>query len=342
MKRFMPFYWPAGPASAVCAPSGKVSLSLGAISRNKLLMVAALALMSLGWAKLSYGQTVVNCAGGFARSTAGNVCQLQNGGSNPNGTGLPQFDTSGGGNPTNLLGTDEVLIPAGTAHNGYCMVWQQQVNVQAFTSTFTFIPDGYNVAFVLQNSNNNPTSGGGTNGAMFCSGAGEESGFYQYSQPVPPNNVFALQFDQYSSPDTSAATFTYSTVQIYQSGQNPGSFPKFSTSPVPLNNPAAARGTSTGDVYSATITYDGSNLTLALYDVTAGGSCPGTSCFTNTWTNVNIPSLVAGNTAWVEITGGQNLTITTPLSINSFTYAVGSPGPKPNPPTALSGSVLSH
>ena len=77
---------------------------------------------------------------------------------------------------------------------------------------------------------------------------------------------------------------------------------KISTSPVALDSPANAQGTSTGHTYSATLAYDGSNLTLNLYDVTAGGACRGPKCFTNTWNNVNIPSWVGGNTAWVGFT----------------------------------------
>jgi hypothetical protein len=61
-----------------------------------------------------------------------------------------------------------------------------------------------------------------------------------------------------------------------------------------------------------------------LYDVTAGGSCPGSSCFTQTWNNVNIPALVGGNTAYVGLTGGTgNAPTSYPLQIDSFTYALG-------------------
>jgi hypothetical protein len=94
-----------------------------------------------------------------------------------------------------------------------------------------------------------------------------------------------------------------------------------------LNSPASSIDTSTGDTYSATISYDGSNLTLNLYDVSAGGSCPGPECFTNTWSNVSIPALVGGNTAYVGLTAataGSTSGAVTPLVIYGFTYTAGS------------------
>jgi hypothetical protein len=166
------------------------------------------------------------------------------------------------------------------------------VNEQAFSSTFTFIPNGWNLAFVLQNNTNAAASAGGT---ALQAGAGCEAGFFQgfTTNDKSTNFITALELDSQSGL-TSGASYSYSSAQLYQSAESPcnpndgqyGYFltNKISTSPVPLNSPASAIGTTTGDTYSATITYDGSNLTLNLYDVTAGGSCPGSSCFTNTWT----------------------------------------------------------
>jgi hypothetical protein len=60
------------------------------------------------------------------------------------------------------------------------------------------------------------------------------------------------------------------------------------------------------DTYSATVVYDGYNFTLSFYDVTSGGSCPGSSCFTYTWSGVYIPSLVGGTNAYVGFVAGTN------------------------------------
>ena len=63
---------------------------------------------------------------------------------------------------------------------------------------------------------------------------------------------------------------------------------------------------------------------MNMYDVTAGGSCPGASCFSYTWNYVYIPSLVAGTTAWVGFAGGtgSSPSISYPLYLNSWVYSV--------------------
>jgi hypothetical protein len=81
----------------------------------------------------------------------------------------------------------------------------------------------------------------------------------------------------------------------------------------------------TADLFNATLTYDGTNLKLSLFDVTAGGSCPGASCFTQTWSAVNIPSMLGSNTAYVALHSGTNSANTLPSYVNSFSYIVNSP-----------------
>jgi hypothetical protein len=240
-----------------------------------------------------------------------------------------------------LSGSKILLVPSGTTHQGSAVNYTTKVNVQAFTANFTFVPNGQNVAFVLQNTSDTP----GYQGIDFVAGAGCEAGFFQaYGEFPPPNNIFALEFDSWSYLG-SVQSFTYSSAQIYQSGQSPCNpndgganytlIDKISTSPVPLNSPANAQGTSTGDTYSASLTYDGSNLTLNMYDATAGGACPGTNCFTHTW-NVDLPSWVGGNTAYVGFTAAPGETSNYPLYIDSFSYGNGSTTPPapPDPPAA--------
>ena len=64
---------------------------------------------------------------------------------------------------------------------------------------------------------------------------------------------------------------------------------------------------------NATITYDGSNLTLTITDPTANKT------FTKTYTGYNIPQLVGGNTAYVGFTGGTG-GLTATQDILTWTY----------------------
>jgi Chitobiase/beta-hexosaminidase C-terminal domain len=286
--------------------------------RNRTIVVFTLTVMASGIMIPSYGQTVFNCSS-FSSSGA---CEVAAGGP----SGGANFSLINGGNPGSLQGNQVLIMPSGSTHLVEAFNWMQQVNDQAFTASFTFVPNGQNVSFVLNNNTNSAF-----NGAFFVGGAGCEAGFFQYFQASPNNNLFALELDSYS-PLTNGGSFSYSSAQIYTQDQDPclppesGDTPisKISTSPVPLNSPAGTQETSSGDTYSATMTYDGNNFTLDLYDVTAGGSCPGSSCFTHTWSGVNIPAAVNGNNAWVGIVTATGNTSTYPLYIKSFSYTEGS------------------
>jgi hypothetical protein len=229
-----------------------------------------------------------------------------------------------------------LLIPSGSTHVGAGFNYQTQVDVQKFTAAFTFIPNGMNLAFVLQNNTNAQASGGGCSGTSctFSAGAGCESGFYQAfdsANPPYPNNIVALELDSYS-PLTLTGPFTYSSVQLYQTGQSPclpndngpdyTPIDKISTSPVPLDSPANSQNTTTGHTYSVTLIYDGTSLAMTMYDVTGGGSCPGSSCFTQSWP-IDIPSIVGGNKAYVGFNGATGITSSYPLFVDSFSYSEG-------------------
>jgi hypothetical protein len=189
----------------------------------------------------------------------------------------------------------------------------------------------------------NTNDSGFTASQGFSAGAGCEGSFFQgFNGTSPPNNTFA-ELGQTESLVSGGSGFTYSNVQYYDTGHSPRHAPnapgqspcnpnlggsnftyvgvrKISTSPVPLNKPVHAVNTTTGDTYSVTITYDGSNLTISLYDVTLGNSCPGADCFTHTWTNVNIPYIVGGNTAYVGLGGAMNQSVPNQLLINTWSY----------------------
>lgn len=227
-----------------------------------------------------------------------------------------------------LSGSEINLAPTGADHVALSVNYQTAVNVQAFTASFKWKPNGQYMSFVLNNNTN--TNAGGT-GAGFSSGAGGERGIFQGFGTLPPspNKIFAISFSSYD-PLTNGGSFSYSSAQIYQMNQAPflpvstediPTWPTntISTSPVPLNSPATTRNTSTGDQYLATITYDGSSLSLDLSDVTAGGSH-----FTQTWANIDIPALVGSNTAFAGLTVSTGVASSYPLLIDSFGYTVGS------------------
>lgn len=287
---------------------------------RKVLLIAAV-MMSI-----SASAQVFNCSSGF--SSTGSCGTSFIGGS---GQPFAVVGTTGGATPA-LSGSAVNLIPTGATHSALSMNYSTAVNDQAFTTTFTFVPNGWNIAFVLQNSTNSGT------GNAFSAGAGCEGGFYQAfgTAPTAPNNTMALDLDQYNY--LNGSTFQYSSAQLYQTYQSPCipndaqeywyATNKISTSPVPLNSPASTVTTTTGDTYSATISYDGTNFNLCLYDVTAAnGSCSsGTSgtgtYFQQTWSAVDIPSLVNGNTAYVGLMGGTNAASSDPLLIKTWSYTV--------------------
>jgi hypothetical protein len=248
-----------------------------------------------------------------------------------------------------LSGTALDLLPTGTTHQGAGFIYQSPLNIQAFTSTFTFVPNGQNVTFTLQN---NANAGGPCPGAgcqNFSAGAGAEAGCFQSANGPTwaSTNIVCLELDSYD-PLTNGGSFTYSSAQLYVPFQSPalpinslsGYIPeystnKLSTSPVSLTQPGVQASCfqtvgGTCDTFSATVVYDGSTVTLTLFDVTAGGSCPGASCFTQTWTNISIPSIVGSNTAYVTMTGATGLSSTIPLLIKSLVYTVNTPTASPS------------
>lgn len=286
-----------------------------------------LALLLLGATHLH--AQVINCGSGFTTTGTG-ACSIST------SSNTDDFWTNNSG--TILSGTADILAPTGAGHNCNNLIRQAKVNVQAFTATWTFVMNGLNHAFVVENQSNQ-------NGQVFCAGAGLEGGFVQFAGGgnIAPDKVFAVQLDS-SNPLTEGGSFTYSSAQWYETLQYPShplccggsylaEFPitKQSTSPVPLNSPSSTINTFTGDTYSATLAYDGYTLTLNMFDVTASGSCPGASCYTKTWTGVYIPSIVGATTAWVGFASGTSSpTPTTNLLINTLTYTVNTPTGSPS------------
>jgi hypothetical protein len=277
-------------------------------------------------------QSVFNCSSFVANTNTACGISLVGAGGDP-------FAYVGSGGTTPSVSSGRLyLMTTGNGHSVYAANYQTAVNVQAFSTSYTFVPNGWNLAFVLQN---NTVTGAGPAGINFFGGAGCEGAFYQAfgTGNVPPNAIFALDLSS-TNYLSGQSTFQYSNAQIYQQTQspcNPGdgganywSSSKVSTSPVPLNSPSTTVDTTTGDTYSVTISYDGTNFNMCLYDVTAAnGSCSsstsGTGTFIQqTWTAVDIPALVGSNTAVVGLMSSTNQSSTAPLYVDSWSYTVNS------------------
>jgi hypothetical protein len=270
------------------------------------------ALMALGLLIPASAQTTVFNCSTFASTGACGVGAGQN------------FVKNGS---ANISAPNITFIPTGATHVNAALWWYTPVNIQQFTSSFTFVPDGQVFAFVVQN--NVGSSGTGTG---FDAGAGCESGFYQAFGAGPlPNHLLALELDSYS-PLTVNGSFTYSSAQIYHALQSPclpndngpGYTPITKLSTYPVNLTTGSPDTTTGHTYSVTVKYDGNNLTIDMYDATAHGECPGSACYSHTWSDVDIPSLVGKSTAYVGFTGATGLISLHPLHVDSFSYTEGS------------------
>ena len=94
-----------------------------------------LALIALGFLFPASAQ-VINCPSGFASSGSCGVSFI--------GTGCQAFAVVGrpNGSYPVLSGSKVELIPRGATHAALRLIYQTPVNTQAFTSTFTFVPNG--------------------------------------------------------------------------------------------------------------------------------------------------------------------------------------------------------
>jgi hypothetical protein len=286
---------------------------------------------------------VFNCGGaGTAWASSGSCGVVVGGGQNFQLRGAAGAGVSGG---------FVNFVPTGSDHNGYGFFYNTAQDVRAFSATFTFVLNQWNLAFVVQNATVNP----GYTGGAFTSGAGCEGGYYQ-GFGTRPNNVFSLSFS--NSDTTSQSGTAYGAVQIYQQNQEPcapndGSSNwiatnRLSPSPVSLTASGNAQYANTTDTYSATVSYDGSNFNLCLYDVTAAtGSCSSSTAgtgnfFQHTWSNVSIPSLLNSTTGYIGFNSGVGSGPAAPstsnLYVKSFAYTVNTATATPSS-TATSGGA---
>ena len=227
-------------------------------------------------------------------------------------------------------GSQIQLTAIGTEH-GVANAWfKTPVNIQAFTTTFTFqiecsggnstnCSNGLGFMIICACTSGNPVySPPGKPGFTYSGYSGNQFSWSQctgvYSSKTGfPNTCVAI-----SSVLVKFDTFNISTGAFGASLTGFCSAGIYCEPPQNVNYDMAPSGINltSGHVFSATLTYDGSNLSETLTDASTGAK------YTKTYTGVNLPSLVSGNTAFVGFGAGTGDTATQTAYINSWTYTV--------------------
>ncbi|HEY1648253.1 MAG TPA: chitobiase/beta-hexosaminidase C-terminal domain-containing protein [Terracidiphilus sp.] len=212
---------------------------------------------------------------------------IQNGGSSinfangfSNAAGLTFNGSAVASNDSRLQLTDGGLNEAGS------VFWNAPIDIQAFTTTFTFqLSNAQGNGFTFTIQNNAPTALGGDSAGLG----------YQNIQ-----NSVAVKFNFYNYENEGG-----DSTGFYTDGEPPV-LPTIDLTPsgIELNS---------DDGMTATLTYDGTTLTLKLVDGVTGDT------FTTSQA-INIPQVVGGNTAYVGFTGGTG-GLSASQKITSWTYS---------------------
>jgi hypothetical protein len=203
---------------------------------------------------------------------------------------------------TRLQLTDGVTWQAGS------VFWNVPINIQSFTTSFEFqlsYAQGNGFTFTIQNMG--PTALGGDSAGL---------GYQNITQSV------AVKFNFYNYDNEGS-----DSTGLYTDGEPPV------TPSVDISSSGIELGS--GDGIQATITYDGTTLTLKLLDLVTND--------TFSWSQaINIPQIVGGNTAYVGFTGGTG-GLSASQKIISWTYSAQSTGGGggSNPSFTMSGPAVS-
>lgn len=179
-----------------------------------------------------------------------------------------------------LQASDNTLeLTSGAPAEKSSVFWATPVNIQAFSTEFTFqltsaLADGF--TFTIQN--NAPTALG-TNGSGLGYGAATLGG----TGGIP--NSAAIKFDLYNNYGEGA-----DSTGLYENGASP-------TTPA-IDMTSSGINLHSGDIMTATLTYDGLTLTLTIDDPTAGAT------FTHAFP-VDLATALGSDTAYVGFTAGN-------------------------------------
>lgn len=236
-------------------------------------------------------------ASGFANSaTASATYTISGGGSTPPAINYSSGFTASG---LSLQGGATVgngvlqLTDAARTYEGRSAFFRTPVNVQSFTTDFTFqatsaTAEGF--TFTLQNA---PAG---------AAALGQYGYFLGYGGSNAIAKSVAVKFDLYNNSGEGA-----NSTGIYTNGATPEK-PSIDLTPSGVN-------LHSGDVMHAHFTYDGDTLILTLTDTVTNAT------FTTSMP-VNIPAIVGSSTAYVGFTGGTSAA-TAIQNIQTWTYTVG-------------------
>jgi hypothetical protein len=289
---------------------------IGTARRSRPVVVLALAVITLGLSS-SYGANaqIINYPSGFAGSTS----------SGSGGSGPIWLE-----NASTLSGSAIQLTARtqGLANN----VWYRTpVNVQAFSTTFTWTVTcpasptlcGDGMGFMIISDPNSTAAGftySGAGGGQFswseCTGTGNTR--------CPAINSILVKFDLFNGQTGSEGDLTgfYSGGEFPQAPNNP----QYDMAPSGINMQS-------GHLMRATLSYNGTVLKETVTDSVTGAT------YTNSYT-VNIPSLVAGNVAYVGFGAGTGAATAT-QNLQGWTYTVQSAGQASEPSFSPAGGTYS-
>ena len=238
-----------------------------------------------------------------------------------NFAGSPSAINIGGGTATVFNG-NVIDMTNGISHQGGAAMYRQVQDIRAFTTTFTFVLQGtagYGFVFTIQDSTaaTNPGhfgvngSGSSANGLGYGAGGGADQPALDNSIGLVFNTVGFNQASWFVSPGP------ISTVGLYVDGG-----PALGANG-PANGFASVNdlhnlgfNVGSGNPIQATITYDGTILTLVLTDTV-------TAATTRQSWPVNIPAIVGANTAFVGFTSNTPIDSGVKNSLNSWSWSQG-------------------
>ena len=218
-----------------------------------------------------------------------------------------------------------IQITAAIGHTANNVWFKTPVNEQAFTTTFTFhfncsassdCGDGMGFMMICQCSEN-PTYLNPPNDPGYTY-SGFSSQNFSWSNCDPSNTPecsplikgILVKFDLYNDQTGEPGA---ETTGYYTGGEIPQyPNPQYDMSGSGINMQS-------GDEFTCTLTYDGSNLTETLTDTVTKTQ------YTHTYTGVNIPAAIGANTAFVGFGGGTGAAVVDTY-LDSWTYSAQSPG----------------